>query len=161
MQYGNVITYTPEEISEEAEEIEPTFTIGNEVEAESSDITLLAKLMHHEAGNQGFNGLVAVAEVVMNRVKSALFPNSIYEVVYQRDQFTKSSELADLEPSEEELNIARDVIEGKLSILNNENAMYFRNPTITSGISAQTPRNWGKYEYYMAVGAHAFYLQPT
>ena len=158
---GNVITYTPEEISEEAEEIEPTFTIGNEVEAESSDITLLAKLMHHEAGNQGFNGLVAVAEVVMNRVKSALFPNSIYEVVYQRDQFTKSSELADLEPSEEELNIARDVIEGKLSILNNENAMYFRNPTITSGISAQTPRNWGKYEYYMAVGAHAFYLQPT
>ena len=121
---------------------------------------VLAQLIHHEAGNQGFNGLVAVAETVMNRVKSTLFPDTISEVVYEEDQFTKASEIKDIKPTKEELDIARDVIEGKLSILNNEKVMYFKNPTITDGIASSVKKDWGKFKWYMAVGAHAFYLQP-
>ena len=96
----------------------------------------------------------------MNRVKSTFFPDTISEVVYEDNQFTNASEIKGIQPTKEELDIARDVIEGRLSILNNEKVMYFRNPTITDGIGSSVKKNWGKLEWYMAVGAHAFYLQP-
>ena len=43
----------------------------------------LALNVYHEAKNQSFIGQVAVAQVVMNRVKDSRFPNTICEVVYQ------------------------------------------------------------------------------
>lgn len=49
---------------------------------------LLAALIFCEAGNQPYAGKVAVGAVVMNRVESGRFPNSIKEVIYQRGQFT-------------------------------------------------------------------------
>lgn len=49
---------------------------------------LLAALIFCEAGNQPYAGKVAVGAVVMNRVESGRFPNSIREVIYQRGQFT-------------------------------------------------------------------------
>ena len=144
----------------ETESSSSLFSIGNKVSAEDDDVFVLSQLIHHEAGNQGFNGLVAVAETVMNRVKSTFFPDTISEVVYEDNQFTNASEIKGIQPTKEELDIARDVIEGRLSILNNEKVMYFRNPTITDGIGSSVKKNWGKLEWYMAVGAHAFYLQP-
>ncbi len=50
--------------------------------------TLLAALIYCEAGNQPYAGQVGVGAVVMNRVASGRFPNSIREVIYQRGQFT-------------------------------------------------------------------------
>lgn len=50
--------------------------------------TLLAGLIYCEAGNQPYEGKVAVGAVVMNRVASGRFPNSIEGVIYQRGQFT-------------------------------------------------------------------------
>lgn len=49
---------------------------------------LLAALIFCEAGNQPYDGKVAVGAVVLNRVASGRFPNSIREVIYQRGQFT-------------------------------------------------------------------------
>ena len=49
---------------------------------------LLAALIFCEAGNQPYAGKVAVGAVVMNRVESGRFPNTIREVIYQRGQFT-------------------------------------------------------------------------
>lgn len=49
---------------------------------------LLAALIFCEAGNQPYDGKVAVGAVVMNRVASGRFPNTIKEVIYQRGQFT-------------------------------------------------------------------------
>lgn len=49
---------------------------------------LLAALIFCEAGNQPYQGKVAVGAVVMNRVASGRFPNSIQGVIYQRGQFT-------------------------------------------------------------------------
>lgn len=49
---------------------------------------LLASLIYCEAGNQSFEGMVAVGAVVMNRVRSGSFPNDIYDVIYQQGQFT-------------------------------------------------------------------------
>ncbi|MFC7394412.1 cell wall hydrolase [Scopulibacillus cellulosilyticus] len=54
----------------------------------SYDRELLAKLVHAEAGGESFAGKVAVAAVVLNRVDSPAFPNTIQDVIYQPGQFT-------------------------------------------------------------------------
>lgn len=59
--------------------------------AGSDDTSLLAALIYCEAGNQSYEGMVAVGAVVMNRVYSGSFPNSISEVIYQGGQFTPAS----------------------------------------------------------------------
>jgi spore germination cell wall hydrolase CwlJ-like protein len=61
------------------------------VSSSSDDISLLAALIYCEAGNQSYEGMVAVGAVVMNRVYSSSFPNSISEVIYQSGQFTPAS----------------------------------------------------------------------
>lgn len=47
---------------------------------------LLARLVHAEAKGEPYAGKVAVATVVLNRVDSSLFPNTIKNVIYQKDQ---------------------------------------------------------------------------
>lgn len=51
------------------------------------ELTCLAKVVVHESGNQSRAGQLAVAQVVMNRVRSPRFPNTICSVVLQRGQF--------------------------------------------------------------------------
>lgn len=53
----------------------------------ASDKELLAALIYCEAGNQLYDGKVAVGAVVLNRVRSSRFPNTIREVIYQPGQF--------------------------------------------------------------------------
>ncbi|RWZ52199.1 LysM peptidoglycan-binding domain-containing protein [Halobacillus fulvus] len=52
---------------------------------------LLARLVEAEAKGESYAGKVAVATVVLNRVESDLFPDSIYGVIYQDRQFTPVS----------------------------------------------------------------------
>lgn len=54
----------------------------------ASELRLMASIINCEAGGESFQGQVAVGIVVMNRVKSDLFPNSIKKVIYQKGQFT-------------------------------------------------------------------------
>ena len=56
--------------------------------ATASDVELLAAIIECEAGSQPYEGMVAVGAVVMNRVRSASYPNTIYGVVYAPGQFT-------------------------------------------------------------------------
>ena len=55
--------------------------------AHQQELELLASIIFCEAGNQPYEGQVAVGAVVMNRVNSGLFPDSVEEVVYQSGQF--------------------------------------------------------------------------
>lgn len=57
------------------------------VTATASDQTLLAAIIFCEAGNQPYEGQVAVGAVILNRVRSSVYPNSIAEVIYQSGQF--------------------------------------------------------------------------
>ena len=52
-----------------------------------ADVRLLAALIYCEAGNQPYDGKVAVGAVVMNRIASGRFPNTLEGVIYQRGQF--------------------------------------------------------------------------
>lgn len=64
-----------------------TWTQETAVAASYSEQELLAALIYCEAGNQSYEGQVAVGAVVMNRVRSGSYPNSISEVIYQSGQF--------------------------------------------------------------------------
>ena len=57
----------------------------------SADHRLLAKLVHAEARGETYKGQVAVAAVVLNRVASASFPNTVSGVIYQRGAFSSVS----------------------------------------------------------------------
>jgi len=129
------------------------------IESTDDDVMILAKLIVHEAGHEGLNGWIAVGEVVRNRILSERFPNTLREVVFQPGQFTNAASIMGITPRQEIIDTAREVLEGNLSILNNKDALYFRNPTTTSGISADAPVNWGPHKHYMGIGHHAFYLQ--
>ena len=59
--------------------------------AEVSDETLLAALIQCEAGSDVYEGQVAVGAVVMNRVLSSAYPNTIRDVIYASGQFSPAS----------------------------------------------------------------------
>lgn len=56
--------------------------------AATSDLKLLATIIYCEAGNQPYEGKIAVGSVVMNRINSPLFPATMLSVLYQKTQFT-------------------------------------------------------------------------
>ena len=58
----------------------------------SSNITLLSKLIYGEARGEPYTGQVAVGAVIMNRVKSSSFPNTIAGVIYQKGAFDAVSD---------------------------------------------------------------------
>lgn len=68
-----------------------TTSTGTAVSASADDVTLLAALIQCEAGGESYDGQLAVGAVVMNRVKSGSFPNSISGVIYQSGQFAPAS----------------------------------------------------------------------
>lgn len=53
-----------------------------------SDLRYLTAIIYCESGNQSYKGKVAVANVVLNRVNSSKYPNTIKKVIYQKWQFT-------------------------------------------------------------------------
>lgn len=57
-------------------------------ETRDAELECLAKVISNEARGEPQSGQLAVAQVVMNRVESPLFPNTICSVVYQRSQFS-------------------------------------------------------------------------
>ena len=75
-------------IREEAEKKAALTKNQGAVSADADEVKLLAALIQCEAGNQPYDGKVAVGAVVLNRVKSGAYPNSIYGVIYASGQFT-------------------------------------------------------------------------
>lgn len=53
-----------------------------------ANLRLMASIINCEAGGESYQGKVAVGIVVMNRVKSKAFPNTIRKVIYERGQFS-------------------------------------------------------------------------
>ena len=79
----------------------------------SSDLNLLARLVYGEARGEPYTGQVAVAAVVLNRVKSSSFPNSIAGVIYQSGAFSVVNDgQINLTPNETAKKAAQDAING-------------------------------------------------
>lgn len=58
------------------------------IQATVSDLELLAALIYCEAGGESYEGKLAVGAVVMNRVRSSAYPNTVFGVIYASGQFT-------------------------------------------------------------------------
>ena len=79
----------------------------------SADEYLLARCIHGEARGEPYVGKVAVAAVVLNRVRSPQFPNTIAGVIYQPLAFTAVADgQINLTPDKDSLKAARDALNG-------------------------------------------------
>ena len=79
----------------------------------NSDIQLLARAINGEARGEPYAGQVAVAAVVLNRVKSSSFPNTIAGVIYQRGAFNVVDDgQINLSPNSTAKKAAQDALNG-------------------------------------------------
>ncbi len=79
----------------------------------SNNVSLLAKLIYGEARGEPYTGQVAVGAVVMNRVKSSSFPNTISGVIYQSGSFDAVSDgQINMSPDSTARKAAQDAING-------------------------------------------------
>lgn len=120
------------------------------------DVVLLAKLMMNEAAGEGINGMAAVAEVVANRIASDVFPDTVPEVIYQKNgsvsQFSDNDRIAMQQPTNEVVELAAAVLAGKLKVLGDTDVLFFRRPP-DNALTA----DWGSYPYFTRIGHHTFY----
>ena len=83
----------------------------------TSDVVLIAALIQAEGNGQPYEGKVAIANVVMNRVHSGGYPNNVHDVVYQRGQFGpaltgKVAQIVAKGPSQANINAASAALGG-------------------------------------------------
>ena len=127
---GKVVTKKPGTVyiyakSKKNEKIKDKVKITVKQKYSEKDLRLLSAIIFCEAGNQCYAGKKAVGIVVMNRVKSDKFPNTVEDVLYQSGQFTPaytgflSSSLSKYDrgklPSKC-IKAAKEVLEGSRSV---------------------------------------------
>ena len=103
----------------------------SEVEFEESDRYLLANLIYCEAGGEPYAGQVAVGAVVINRVLSSVYPNTVTGVIYQKYQFSPVGSgrlaiaLAENRATASCYKAADEAMSGQTNV---GNCVYFRTP---------------------------------
>ena len=92
----------------------------------SSDLNLLSRLVYGEARGEPYTGQVAVAAVVLNRVRNSSFPNTISGVIYQKGAFDVVSDgQINLTPNDTAKKAAQDALNGWDP---SNGAIYYFNP---------------------------------
>lgn len=128
-------------------------TLSGTVAASSyneSESYLLGRLIHGEARGEPYVGKVAVAAVVLNRVKSPIFPNTISGVIYQAGAFDAVSDgQIYLTPNEDSLRAARDALNGWDPT---GGCLYYYNPA-----TATNAWIWTR-TVHLSIGRHNFAL---
>ena len=96
----------------------------------SSDVKLLARLIYAEARGESYTGQVAVGAVVLNRVRSSSFPNTISGVIYQPYAFTCVNDgQINLTPNQTAYSAARDAMNGWDP---SYGSLYYYNPRVAT-----------------------------
>lgn len=97
-----------------------------------ADVTLLlARLVNGEARGETYQGQVAVAAVILNRVKSPQFPNSISGVIYQKGQFTCVTDGQFNKPIDKNSTVYKAAKEAMNGADPTNGALFFYNPKTT------------------------------
>lgn len=80
---------------------------------DENDLMLLAKLIYLENGSGSDEVQLLTGNVVLNRVASKKYPNTIKEVIYQKGQYSVSSKIKSTKPSERAIKNAKRLLEGE------------------------------------------------
>ena len=113
-----------------------------------SDLNLLSRLVYAESRGEPYTGQVAVASVVLNRVKSSSFPNSVAGVIYQSGAFSVVSDgQINLSPNATAKKAAQDAINGWDP---SYGAIYYFNPN-----TAKSAWIWSR-PLTVVIGNHRF-----
>jgi len=119
-------------------------------------VSCLAKNIYYEAGYESYEGKLAVATVTLNRVKHRDFPDTVCDVVYQRNkrgcQFSWTCgpkapfELSRYRQTEK---LAEKILTRNLRVARLKKALYFHNTSITP--------DWNFAQPVTQIGNHIFY----
>ena len=101
---------------------------------------LLARVVYAEANTETLEGQIAVAQVVLNRVRSESFPDTVSEVIYQERQFSTAPILSRVTPNETNYEAVDKAFETEVVPYD---VLYFSR-------GAENDRVWGR------IGAHVF-----
>ena len=120
---------------------------------DSTDLYWLSRIISAEAKGEPLSGQIAVGNVVLNRVRSSAFPNTVKEVIFDKKYGVQFSPVSNgtiyNAPSASATLAAKACLEGySLS----DRALYFFNPSLTSATWISTTR-----PYIMTIGNHKFY----
>lgn len=152
----NVETEIPTEETAEQVVMEetPEALTGNSFSLEDQEYQVLLKIVDAEAGCEDTEGRMLVANVVMNRVRNGYFPNTVTEVVYQRQDGTAQfSPVSD--GRIDTVNVSQGTIDAVARVMNGEDisqgALFFRSVRSRSGWFDQ------KLSRVLEHGNHIFY----
>lgn len=118
------------------------------------DLYWLSRIIHAEAQGESYQGKVAVGNVIINRVNSGQFPNTIKGVVFDKQHgYTQFSPVIDgtiyNSPGAESIKAATEVLNGARPV---GNALYFLNPRKSTNFWITKNR-----KYMTTIGLHDFY----
>jgi len=125
--------------------------------ADHDSVYWLSRIIQAESGAEPYRGKLAVGNVILNRVKSADFPNTIYGVIFDRKNGVQFTPVANgtiyNTPSAESIRAAEECLAGTRVV---GNCLYFFNP------KTATKASWiiQNCKYYTSIGDHDFYLAP-
>ncbi|KXZ40392.1 Copper amine oxidase N-terminal domain-containing protein [Alkalithermobacter thermoalcaliphilus JW-YL-7 = DSM 7308] len=119
-----------------------------------ADLYWLSRIVHAESESEPYEGKLAVANVILNRVKSRDFPNDIKSVIFDTTNGVQFQPISNgtiyNNPNKESINAALDALRG---INNIENALFFLNPS-----TATSPWITNNRPFYKKIANHDFYL---
>mgnify|MGYP006298714281 CR=1 FL=1 len=120
-----------------------------DISINSMNVDLLARAIYAEARGESFEGQVAVGAVIVNRMESPKFPNTIEKVLYQPNQF-KCVENGRINqtPNQNAYKAARRAIEGEDP---SQGALFFFNPE-----TSEDPAAFDRYTVTVRIGNHIF-----
>ena len=118
------------------------------------EVYWLSKIISAEARGEIMQGKIAVGNVILNRVKSSAFPNTIYSVIFDRKNGVQFSPVANgsiyASATEESVIAAKICLEGYTL---SDGILYFVNPRVA-------PNSWASKNrpFFAQIGNHAFYI---
>ena len=121
-EYGRPFVIATEDSKEQIQE-----------EIRLGELELLAQLVEAEAGNQDFEGKCLVVDVILNRVESDEFPNTISEVIFQEGQFSVVENGAFEEAAWNMKESDYAAVMCEIEIHTNKEVLYFNNCSKVSG----------------------------
>ena len=128
-------------------------TAGGEADYTEEDLYWLSRIISAESRGESLLGQLAVGNVVLNRVASSQFPNTIKEVVFDDKDAIQFEPVANGTvydaPTEQSVLAARLVLNGTSVV---DDCMFFFNPSLSQGL-------WIRQNctYYSTIGCHQFY----